>query len=71
MRSCGVLILILMEHAQRGRPATCQWQTCHTVLILILMEHAQRVVLRHGRKRRNRLNPYFNGTCSKSVHKRN
>ena len=39
----SVLILILMEHAQRGDGQ--DWRTCHQrqdVLILILMEHAQR-----------------------------
>ena len=48
---------------------TPQYQFRSHVLILILMEHAQR-----GRSPKNRtlrntkgLNPYFNGTCSKSI----
>ena len=36
-----VLILILMEHAQREQHDAYQ-KTVHGVLILILMEHAQR-----------------------------
>ena len=38
-----VLILILMEHAQRG-PSICHNEKNIRVLILILMEHAQRGV---------------------------
>ena len=37
-----VLILILMEHAQRVVLSTYAVVSCATVLILILMEHAQR-----------------------------
>ena len=39
------------------------------VLILILMEHAQREIWKNWQKSRLSpcLNPYFNGTCSKSV----
>ena len=38
------------------------------VLILILMEHAQRVTIAEAYdKLEFGLNPYFNGTCSKSV----
>ena len=38
------------------------------VLILILMEHAQRVFADVENKKGLRsLNPYFNGTCSKSL----
>ena len=37
------------------------------VLILILMEHAQREALtRFIQRKACGLNPYFNGTCSKS-----
>ena len=40
--TCNVLILILMEHAQRaGLDFTCM-DEYNRVLILILMEHAQR-----------------------------
>ena len=38
----AVLILILMEHAQRD-PQFGQYEKSKRVLILILMEHAQRV----------------------------
>mgnify|MGYP007113919263 FL=1 len=63
-----VLILVLVEHAQRD-PQRTFWQIYNrSVLILILMEHAQRApatniswMVRRG------LNPYFNGTCSKST----
>ena len=61
----SVLILILMEHAQRG-PSSNLLTRFGRVLILILMEHAQRDA--HTRVRKicaQRLNPYFNGTCSK------
>ena len=37
-----VLILILMEHAQREYWSLCIWNIPNKVLILILMEHAQR-----------------------------
>ena len=42
--------------------------THQTVLILILMEHAQRghVTLIDEEEASISLNPYFNGTCSKS-----
>ena len=63
----SVLILVLMEHAQRGDGQ--DWRTCHQrqdVLILILMEHAQRVYETNVLPSRfDSLNPYFNGTCSK------
>ena len=36
------------------------------VLILILMEHAQRAHLLIYKSYKMGLNPYFNGTCSKS-----
>ena len=39
--TCNVLILILMEHAQR-EAFFCQTTKLKQVLILILMEHAQR-----------------------------
>ena len=41
-QNADVLILILMEHAQRARFIVCisSWSV---VLILVLMEHAQRV----------------------------
>ena len=63
-----VLILILMEHAQRvdvkKNPKT--GKLC--VLILILMEHAQRVCRWwHVTWDIACLNPYFNGTCSKRL----
>ena len=38
-----VLILILMEHAQREGAEVKLYQQVDRVLILILMEHAQRV----------------------------
>ena len=38
----GVLILILMEHAQRDEVKALVWEQAKQVLILILMEHAQR-----------------------------
>ena len=38
----GVLILILMEHAQRELNHLFTFKFIHYVLILILMEHAQR-----------------------------
>ena len=38
-----VLILILMEHAQRNHIRSCGGHIWMPVLILILMEHAQRV----------------------------
>ena len=64
----SVLILILMEHAQRGASAPKD-TSANVVLILILMEHAQRDDASSNAfaKRYVRLNPYFNGTCSKSV----
>ena len=62
----SVLILILMEHAQRGNRIK---HTIHriTVLILILMEHAQRetTFITTMASMMLCLNPYFNGTCSK------
>ena len=61
---CVVLILILVEHAQRdvltydenGNPA---------VLILILVEHAQRECKALCMNNMYSLNPYFSGICSK------
>ena len=43
--------------------------TLNGVLILILMEHAQRdqPTKFTNKSERNGLNPYFNGTCSKSL----
>ena len=41
----GVLILILMEHAQRENELDCSVVSSNIVLILILMEHAQRVAV--------------------------
>ena len=42
VRQVEVLILILMEHAQRGFRRYTKLVHCKRVLILILMEHAQR-----------------------------
>ena len=61
-----VLILILMEHAQREFFNKYPEGFHFKVLILILMEHAQRVAARLEKDVANGLNPYFNGTCSKS-----
>ena len=61
-----VLILILMEHAQRDAEIKASIDAAVAVLILILMEHAQRA--KNGKSKhetRHSLNPYFNGTCSK------
>ena len=41
----GVLILILMVHAQRENQLDCSVVSSNIVLILILMEHAQRVAV--------------------------
>ena len=64
----GVLILILMEHAQR-EDYKALLDAKAAVLILILMEHAQRdnknMELSNNQVIQC-LNPYFNGTCSKS-----
>ena len=55
-----------MEHAQRIRQEFV-YDRRYYVLILILMEHAQRVVLKLVfRSALISLNPYYNGTCSKS-----
>ena len=64
--SHSVLILILMEHAQRGFGFhRMLWFI--GVLILILMEHAQREGYNWTWSPDFKcLNPYFNGTCSKS-----
>ena len=60
-----VLILILMEHAQRVFNCWHDWAR-YSVLILILMEHAQRELCDcNDDIALFRLNPYFNGTCSK------
>ena len=42
--TCNVLILILMEHAQRDHSIMKCMFYLRIVLILILMEHAQRVL---------------------------
>ena len=61
-----VLILILMEHAQRAQRKYSCTNCLSKVLILILMEHAQRVKsYKMERLEVTSLNPYFNGTCSK------
>ena len=56
-----------MEHAQRDTEKNVSSAKEFVVLILILMEHAQRDI---GSKEEQNslkgLNPYFNGTCSKS-----
>ena len=55
-----------MEHAQRVNQLKFN-SNMKNVLILILMEHAQRG---HNSRNTNNcrcLNPYFNGTCSKSL----
>ena len=63
-----VLILILMEHAQRVWRVGIQGGKA--VLILILMEHAQRDgILFKDDPTAASLNPYFNGTCSKRTSK--
>ena len=50
---------------ERDKNATREFEA--SVLILILMEHAQREVGRDDRDYLwSCLNPYFNGTCSKS-----
>ena len=47
---------------------TCYYCFHDWVLILILMEHAQRVTTNKTAMHvSNGLNPYFNGTCSKSM----
>ena len=61
-----VLILILMEHAQREGQEGEYANKYLKVLILILMEHAQRAFTNKSEKEMEKsLNPYFNGTCSK------
>ena len=62
-----VLILILMEHAQREIWQIAIYIHVTGVLILILMEHAQRENKQYDNKKAvcGGLNPYFNGTCSK------
>ena len=61
-----VLIIVLMEHAQR-ETERIHGKVLHlTVLILILMEHAQRVAsMQSYHLTHQSLNPYFNGTFSK------
>ena len=62
----GVLILILMEHAQRGAKCGYNWTWSPDVLILILMEHAQRGSVQSTQATHFiGLNPCFIGTCSK------
>ena len=58
-----------MEHAQRDPFHRFVHKIAHEVLILILMEHAQRVYASDWGYRSHYcgLNPYFNGTCSKSI----
>ena len=56
-----------MEHAQRDYDMV-ENEGIVCVLILILMEHAQRGYIHPcNRKAAECLNPYFNGTCSKSA----
>ena len=45
-----VLILILMEHAQRDGNSVCFTMVDGGVLILILMEHAQRARIKEARR---------------------
>ena len=63
----SVLIIVLMEHAQRIRQEFVNDRRYY-VLILILMEHAQRGLTKKPTLWQVlRLNPYFNGTCSKRL----
>ena len=55
-----------MEHAQRDYEISRFYGKVQ-VLILILMEHAQRVLRETLKGSLCCLNPYFNGTCSKSA----
>ena len=56
-----------MEHAQRGYSTAGMTGREIAVLILILMEHAQRGChFGYSTAGMTGLNPYFNGTCSKS-----
>ena len=56
-----------MEHAQRVEVYPYENDIYVGVLILILMEHAQRDIVKILKKKDViSLNPYFNGTCSKS-----
>ena len=60
-----VLIIVLMEHAQRIRQEFV-YDRRYYVLILILMEHAQRECLHQLWAQSSvSLNPCFSGTCSK------
>ena len=55
-----------MEHAQRTEGYDIAFEGGQSVLILILMEHAQRGAKTGAVAVKGiRLNPYFNGTCSK------
>ena len=57
-----------MEHAQRASGKYTLYKQGESVLILILMEHAQRDKIRTINVNQLKgLNPYFNGTCSKSA----
>ena len=57
-----------MEHAQRDGIQRFR-NVRFRVLILILMEHAQRAYKRGSSQlMTSGLNPYFNGTCSKSAY---
>ncbi len=55
-----------MEHAQRVVGKSDNSLILYVVLILILMEHAQRADRQREDYYATGLNPYFNGTCSKS-----
>ena len=62
-----VLIIVLMEHAQRIRQEFV-YDRRYYVLILILMEHAQRECLHQLWAQSSvSLNPCFSGTCSTSL----
>ena len=61
-----VLILILMEYAQRAG-MLMQLMKWTRVLILILMEYAQRVIISFRLLANVGLNPYSNGICSKRL----
>ena len=63
----AVLILIVMEHALGVTSATNQFLSLNDVLILIVMEHALgEWILNALDNGKWGLNPYCNGTCSRS-----
>ncbi len=64
--SIAVLILIVMEHAL-GVVGNLKFAQHVLVLILIVMEHALGVYHVSGSAGSHRLNPYCNGTCSRSL----